>query len=140
MSIANLKMLANHISIVAVVNSLSGRDDIQYIRDYSHKMNIMFETRAYDSKKHSVDRCFVKNLPAFHIYIKKGYVETFYLDTHSIEVIDKTIKAYLLADAKRIKNRQMWRNLSIGLVKSLQKLFTKSKPLRGEIHRVPQWI
>lgn len=140
MSIANLKMLANHISIVAVVNSLSENDDIQHIRDYSHKMNIMFETRVYDAKKHSVDRCFVETLPAFHIYVKKGYVETIYLDTNPIEVIDEIIKTYVLADAKRIKNREVWRNLSLGLIKRLQNLFNKSKPLRGEIHRVPQWI
>jgi len=82
---------------------------IQMIRDYCNDRNIHFMTRLYSSYKYSDDRYYIRSLPAFHIYIKKSYTDTFYPNTKPIQHITDTIDIYSKQLIEEHKRREKWK-------------------------------
>jgi hypothetical protein len=57
---------------------------IHEVRDHCIKMQVLFTTRLYDSIKYNCDRDYIERLPAFHIFINRLYIKTYYLNTRPI--------------------------------------------------------
>lgn len=97
------------IYLVLVVQELSSINhsinSINTIKDICESHKINFNIREYNSSKHSSDRYEIEKLPAFHIYIKKSYNGTFYLDKNIENNISHYISKYL-----KEKNRKKWFN------------------------------
>lgn len=67
---------------------------IREIRDYCQKENIIYSTRRFNSNKYSNDRYYIRELPAFHIFINDGYKRTFYPNTRPYQHIQEVVKEY----------------------------------------------
>jgi hypothetical protein len=81
------------ITVKCVVSSLSEKNsEILKIRDFANDMNINFVMREYNSKKFSDDRHRITRLPAFHIYVNRGYRNTFYLNSHPYQIIQQIVE------------------------------------------------
>jgi hypothetical protein len=81
------------IAVKCVVASLSEKNsEILKIRDFANDMNINFVMREYNSKKFSDDRHRITRLPAFHIYVNRGYRNTFYLNTRPCQIIKQIVE------------------------------------------------
>ena len=91
------------IKIVCIVDDYSEASTplIQSIRDHTLARGAIFQTRIYDSRKRSEDRDYVQRLPAFHIYEKKSYIETFYPNTRPLQHVDEAVESYVLAEKRR---------------------------------------
>ena len=117
------------ITVKCVVDELSDKDtNVQKIREYAQSLNIMFITREYDSSKYSEDRDFIRHLPAFHIYEKKCYRNTFYPNTRPYQIIQDTVNQYLEKLKKR-ENRKTWRAFFQECIQTLKKVFHRKTAL-----------
>lgn len=96
------------ITVKCIVDCISEVDpQLLPFREYAHSLNINFVTREYDSWKYSDDRHKIRKLPAFHIYIKKRYIDTFYPNTRPYQIIHDTVESYKIKEQKRL-NRRSW--------------------------------
>jgi hypothetical protein len=111
------------ITVKCVVDDLSDKDkDVQKIRDFAQGLNIIFITREYNSSKYSDDRDFIRRLPAFHIYEKTRYKNTFYPNTRPYQIIQDTVNHYL-KNQKEKENRRTWRAFFQECVQTLKRVF-----------------
>ena len=86
------------ITVVCVVKYIwddGEAEEIQQIKDFCESKEITSYTREYNPHTVPDDRHFVERLPAFHIYVKSGYTNTFYLDTHPKHVIRETVQQFM---------------------------------------------
>ena len=112
------------ITVKCVVDDISIiNNDIHTIREFSHSLNIMFVTREYNSIKYSDDRDRIRRLPAFHIYVKKSYKKTFYIDTEPCDIIQQTVEKYLKKLEESEKNKLM--NLFIRTIESIKSFMNR---------------
>lgn len=99
--------------IVYVYMDSENRDFPIYreVKEYCANNNLPFSTREYDHEKHS-DDMFVKRLPAFHIYYKKGWQDTEYYDTNPVHKIQVLVWAYQDEERKKerlkIRRQEQW--------------------------------
>lgn len=122
-NIAKPLRVLHPITVKCIVDELSDRDaTVQKIREYAQSLNIIFITREYDSIKYSEDRDFVQRLPAFHIYEKKCYRNTFYPNTRPYQIIQDTVNQYLEKLKKR-ENRKTWKTFFQECIQTLKKVF-----------------
>jgi len=113
------------ITVKCVVDCLSDNNpDIVRFRDYAHSLNINFLTREYDSIKYSEDRDYITRLPAFHIYAKKHYRETFYPNTRPYQIMQNAVESYKIKQSERA-NRRTWVAFYRDLKTRLAALFHK---------------
>jgi hypothetical protein len=92
------------IYIICVVEDLSNvNNSINNIKEICEESKINFNVREYDSRKYSSDRDNIIKFPAFHIYIKKSYNGTLYLDKPIAEHINICVSKYL-----QKKNKKSW--------------------------------
>ena len=99
------------IKIYCIVDDLSdaSRDTlIRQIKQHALQSKIIFTTRVYDSTKYSNDRDIITRLPAFHVYIKKGYNRTFYANTRPLDHINECVDLYLKEEDDRVQRRARW--------------------------------
>lgn len=86
----------------------------RHVKDYCSKNNLPFSTRQYDHEKYP-DDMFIKRLPAFHIYYKKGWQDTEYYDTDPIHKIQVLVWAYqdeeCKKERKRIRRQEQWNTM-----------------------------
>lgn len=116
------------ITVKCVVDDISIiNNDIHTIREFSHSLNIMFVTREYNSIKYSDDRDRIRRLPAFHIYVKKSYKKTFYIDTDPCEIIQQTVEKYLKKLEESEKNKLM--NLFIRTIESIKSFMNRNNKI-----------
>ena len=98
------------LTVCAVVNDLSMVSELDTVRDHVNSLKLNFIVRVFNSSKYSDDRTNITRLPAFHIYEKKCYLCTFYLNSNPCEIIDTTFKSYkrklLTQEISKIK----WQN------------------------------
>ena len=80
-------------------------ETVHMIRNYCIEHRIQFITRLYSSYKHSDDRNYIRSLPAFHIYIKKSYTDTFYPTMNPIQHIIDSLDIY----SKRARKKTIMR-------------------------------
>ena len=116
------------ITVKCVVDDISIiNNDIHTIREFSHSLNIMFVTREYNSIKYSDDRDRIRRLPAFHIYVKKSYKKTFYIDTEPCDIIQQTVEKYLKKLEDSEKNKLM--NLFIRTIESIKSFMNRNNKI-----------
>jgi len=99
------------IKIYCIVDDLSdaSRDTlIRQIKEHAIQSKVIFSTRVYDSTKYSNDRDVIVRLPAFHVYINKGYNRTFYANTRPLDHINECVQLYLKGEDEKIKRRERW--------------------------------
>ena len=113
------------ITVKCIVDDLSDKNnDVKKIREYAQSLNIIFITREYNSSKYSDDRDFIRYLPAFHIYEKTYYRNTFYPNTRPYQIIQDTVNQYL-EKLKRKENRRTWKTFFQECIQTLKKPFHK---------------
>ena len=111
------------ITVKCVVDDISKiNKDIHTTREFCNDLNILFITREYNSSKYSDDRDNIHRLPAFHIYVKKSYKKTFYLDALPCEIIQETVEKYLKKLEESEKNNEKLGNIVSRTVESIKKL------------------
>ena len=109
------------ITVKCIVDCISEADpQLLPFREYAHSLNINFVTREYDSRKYSADRDIITRLPAFHIYIKKQYKETFYPNTRPYQIMQDTVEAYKI---KQNIKKKTWISFYTNLKARLAALF-----------------
>ena len=109
------------ITVKCIVDCISEADpQLLPFREYAHSLNINFVTREYDSRKYSADRDIITRLPAFHIYIKKQYKETFYPNTRPYQIMQDTVEAYKI---KQNIKKKTWTSFYTNLKARLAALF-----------------
>jgi hypothetical protein len=110
------------ITVKCIVDCISDKDpSLLPFREYAHSLNINFVMREYDSSRYSDDRDRVTRLPAFHIYIKKMYSETFYTNTRPYQIMQDTVEAY----KKQIK-KKTWISFYTNLKGRIAALFRRT--------------
>lgn len=111
------------ITVKCIVDCISEVDpQLLPFREYAHSLNINFVTREYDSRKYSVDRDIITRLPAFHIYIKKQYRETFYPNTRPYQIMQDAVEGYKISEQERI-HKKTWTSFYTNLKARLVALF-----------------
>jgi hypothetical protein len=104
------------ITVKCIVDCISDKDpDLLPFREYAHSLNINFVTREYDSSRYSDDRDRITRLPAFHIYVKKTYKETFYPNTRPYQIMQDTVEAYKKQNIKKKTWTSFYTNLKTRL-------------------------
>jgi len=116
------------IMIRCVVDDLSEPiPEILKIKTYVHSLNLTFTMREFNSVKYSDDRNNIKRLPAFHIYEKACYKNTFYLNTRPYQIIQSILDKYKEKLTVRENKKQAWRKFFSSIILSLKKLSTKGE-------------
>ena len=111
------------ITVKCIVDCISDADpQLLPFREYAHSLNINFVMREYDSWKYSDDRHNIRKLPAFHIYIKKTYRDTFYPNTRPYQIMQEAVEAYKIKEQKRL-NKRTWTSFYTDLKSRLAALF-----------------
>ena len=100
------------IEVCCVVDHHSDVDtDIEMLNEYTSNLGLAFKLREYDTWKYSDDRDIITSLPAFHVYVGDGYVDTFYRGDSVMDRIDETIKKYEARVAENKKRMETWKNI-----------------------------
>ena len=92
------------------------------IRDHCIKKSVLFTTRIYDSDKYSCDRDFIERLPALHVYIKRGYIKTYYPNTRPLQHVDEAVETYMKRIENTNKKKGLWRKIFTAIVKWFKNL------------------
>ena len=122
------------ITVKCIVDSLSDvHPEILPFREYAHSLNIMFVSREYNSRRYSEDRDLITRLPAFHIYVKKQYKNTFYPNTRPYQIMRDTLEEF-----KNTKKRT-WNDLYSDVKKYLYNVFDR-KTKRHQEQKSPRII
>ena len=112
------------ITVKCIVDCISDADpQLLPFREYAHSLNINFVTREYDSWKYSDDRRNISKLPAFHIYVKKNYKQTFYPNTRPYQIMHDTVEAYKI---KQIRHKRSWTSFYTDLKARLAAIFHRT--------------
>ena len=122
------------ITVYCVVDDLSTKnEDILIIKEYVHSLNLNFTTREFNSYKYSDDMYYISRLPAFHIYERSNYVNTFYINTRPFQIIQETLDTYKEHIRAKEMSYQRWKCFFISLTRN----FKKVKPTHKSI--LPEW-
>jgi hypothetical protein len=123
-----IEKILHPILVKCILNDLSdyNQEPIHAIRDYTLSLNAMFETRLYDSFTYGEDRNEIERLPAFHIYVKRRYINTFYTNTRPYQIIQDCVKGYLDELEKKKEAKKFWKNIYATCVKWVKKTFHRS--------------
>ena len=97
------------VHIVCVLREYSQYASLHALRDYCKECGIMFSTRIYDSKKYSDDCSYIERLPAFHAYVKRSYIKTFYPNTRPFQHVDETLEIHLKSVEAKRRRSELWR-------------------------------
>ena len=112
------------ITVKCIVSCLSEKnEEILKVREFSHSVNINFVTREYNSKKFSDDRNNISRLPAFHIYVKTCYINTFYLN-RPYQIIQEVVQEYEEAQERK-RLRRTWHTFYTELKDYLKDTFKR---------------
>ena len=128
------------IHVTCILDEHSDYNDpiLHQIRDHCIKCSVLFTSRIYDSYKYSCDRDFIERLPAFHIYIKRAYIKTYYPNTRPLQHVNETIELYQnQLDATRIR-KHTWVKWYISVKKWFKAL--GHRKTRMELHAEEQSV
>ncbi len=132
------------ITVKCIVDCISDADpQLLPFREYAHSLNINFVTREYDSWKYSDDRHNIIKLPAFHIYVKKRYRETFYPNTRPYQIMQDAVEAYKIKETRL--NKHTWTSFYTDLKARLVAIFHRTamqkynEGVQADKRRVVNW-
>ena len=104
------------IEVCCVVADHSNIDtDVEVVNEYTANLGIKFKLREYNSWKYADDRDTITSLPAFHLYIGEGYIDTLYPGENMLEGIDDCIRNYEKRRAETKRFLEKWNNI-IGMI------------------------
>jgi hypothetical protein len=83
------------------------------ISKYCNNNSLRFTARAYNSVKYSDDRNNIEQLPAIHIYLERGYMNTLYPS----EKIFSRIETYMNEYKARRRQQKKWKDTLLSLFK-----------------------
>jgi len=122
------------ITVYCVVEDLSYKNDENLkLKAYVHSLNITFITREFNSVTNSDDRHNIYRLPAFHIYDRVCYKQTFYLNTLPYQIIHDVLDDYKTRISIKEANKKAWKKFFSNIILSLKKLTFKKKPQGSKI-------
>jgi hypothetical protein len=78
------------------------------MRNFCKEKQIEFETRLYNSRKNNYDCEFIERLPAFHMYEKKNYVDTFYPGDYGMRLVAEHVSGYKIRKAEKARRKNRW--------------------------------
>lgn len=98
------------IHVCCILDEYSDFDDIVLhgVRDYCIKKNLLFTTRLYDSTKYNCDRDYIERLPAFHIFMNRLHMKTYYPNTRPLQHIDEILDLYLKRENAKQQKKHLW--------------------------------
>ena len=88
-------------------------------------MGGLFSTRIYDSRRKSEDRNVITRLPAFHVYVERAYIRTFYTNTRPIQHVDESIEMYTTKMTVRERRKELWANQNLRAIDWIKRLFRR---------------
>ncbi len=99
------------IKVEAVVEDLDDMNlrSIIDMRNFCKEKDIHFESRVYNSRKYNIDCEFIERLPAFHLFEKKIYQETFYPSDFAYQLVSEQVAAYKIRKAETERQRGRFR-------------------------------
>jgi hypothetical protein len=130
------------IHVTCVLDEYSDFNDsvLHQIRDHCKVNSVLFTTRIYDSDKYSCDRDFIERLPALHVYIKQGYIKTWYPNTRPLQHVDEVIETYMSRLEGVKKRKGIWRKRFGAIVKWFKNLTRrKTRMERYQEEKAADW-
>ena len=123
------------ITVTCVLKTLAdyNNPDIHAIRDHCNSINIMFESRIYNSYVHRHDRDQICRLPAFHIYTHTQYQRTFYPDTRPLDHIGEVRAEYLKRVEKTAARKKAFREMFQRFMGRLRSLLHRKTRMEMEV-------
>lgn len=100
------------------------------IREFCNDINLVFESRLYDSLKYNQDRDEVLRLPALHIAVNGRWERTFYPNTRPLQHIEEVVNAYLAAVEKKKARKGRFKRRLKGLVAGVRAWFHRETALQ----------
>ena len=112
------------IHVCCVLDSYEDFDNpvLHMVRDHCQILNVLFTTRLYDSDRYSCDRYYIERLPAFHIYMKKGYMKTYYTNTRPLQNIHDVLELYRRKEDATLKRKHLWRKRFLAVLNWFKRL------------------
>lgn len=91
------------------------------LNKYCKLRNIVVKVRLFDPVKSEYDRRNITKLPAFHVYKKKQYYDTYYPDERSVQLIHLIYNKFELQELEYLAKKQIWDER----LKYIKRLFRK---------------
>lgn len=110
------------------------------MRNFCKEKNISFETRLYNSRKYERDCEFIERLPAFHLFEKKIYQETFYPGEFAYTLVSEQVAAYRIRKAEKERRRGRFKrwatSMRAALIEAMKKetALERARRLAGPQH------
>lgn len=125
------------ICVKCVLDELDDYNDVNIhaIRDYCIQLNVMFDTRLYDSDKYHDDRDVIERLPAYHVYINRRIFRTFYPNTRPYQHIQESIQYYKDGIEARKRRRHRFQSFIASIItmfRNLGKRKTKMEKVKEQ--------
>ena len=130
------------VHVTCVLDEYSDFNDsiLHEIRDHCIKKSVLFTTRIYDSNKYSCDRDFIERLPALHVYIKRGYIKTYYPNTRPLQHVDEAVEMYMKRIENANKRKGQWRKRFSAIVKWFKNLtHRKTRMQKYQEEQMADW-
>ena len=98
---------------------------VRSIKEHTLTLGGLFSTRIYDSRRKSEDRNVITRLPAFHVYVERAYIRTFYTNTRPIQHVDESIEMYTTKMTVRERRKELWANQNLRAIDWIKRLFRR---------------
>jgi len=99
------------------------------MRNFCKEKNIHFETRLYNSRKNNYDCDYIERLPAFHLFEKKVYQDTFYPGDFAYHLVGEQVAAYKLRKAEKERRRGRFKRWAASMRVALAEAMRKETAL-----------
>lgn len=119
------------IKVEAIIEDLDGLNlrSILDMRNFCKEKNISFESRVYNSRRYERDCEFIERLPAFHLFEKKIYQETFYPSEFAYQLVGEQIAAYKIRKAEKERRKGRFKRWAASFRKALAEKMRKETAL-----------
>jgi hypothetical protein len=99
------------------------------MRNYCKEKNIHFESRVYNSRRYAIDCEFVERLPAFHLFEKRAYQETFYPSEFAYTLVGEQVAAYKIRKAEKERRKGRFKRWAAAFRKEMLEKMRKETAL-----------
>lgn len=101
---------------------------LKKVRDFCTETQIPFYSRSYNPTKFDEDCHFISYLPAFHVYDKRGYKDTFFPKDRPIQIIQSLILEWKEEERKKAEKAAARRQKVARLIAFFENLTIRKKP------------
>lgn len=125
--VAQSKKLPITVVIVVKDHSDYSNKDIQAVRKYCQELNIVVESRKFDSYRYNHDRDEIRQLPALHLYVNTKHETTFYLQGRPYQIIHTAVHNFKRTCEERLAQRDGWKKYIRGAWGRVCSLFKRAE-------------